>query len=336
MLAVTQGDPAGIGPEVTLKGFAPTPRRIHIGDPAIYKNTARFLGMALQFREVASVAEAAALSAEQFAILAPPECSTTTVEYPPPFGQFAPNLAKTTIASIRHACQLAMDGTVQGVVTPPINKAVLHAAGYDFPGHTEMFAKFSGVQQPVMMLTTPGLRVVPATIHQALAEVPKTLDRPLLEQVIRVTWQAMQQDFAIERPRITVTGLNPHAGEAGAFGREELDLIGPVCEQLNGELAGEIRGPLPADSLFHHEARQQYDVVICMYHDQALIPLKMLGFGKAVNLTLGLPIVRSSVDHGTAYNIAGKGIADPTSFLEAIRLAGVIANNRKKYLIANQ
>lgn len=320
MIAVSQGDPAGIGPEVTIKGFLANPRRIHIGDPTLYADTAEDLGIKLPMRTVSTLEEAKKLPADIFAILPPPEI--------PIDNRQSSQKAMTTVASIRFACQLAMEKQVQALVTPPINKAVLHNAGFDFPGHTEMLAEYTGVKHPVMMLATPGLRVVPATIHQALAEVSENISSELLERVIRTTMQALRKDFGIARPRMIVAGLNPHAGEAGAFGREELDIIAPLCQRLNQELQGEISGPLPADTLFHEQARKQADVIVCMYHDQALIPLKMLGFGKAVNITLGLPIVRTSVDHGTAYNIAGQGIADPTSFKEAMRLAAMIVKNR--------
>ncbi|MBF0454921.1 MAG: 4-hydroxythreonine-4-phosphate dehydrogenase PdxA [Magnetococcales bacterium] len=328
MIAITQGDPAGVGLEVALKGFSPFPRRIHLGQTALYRETARMLGISQTIQEVSSLAEGEELSAEIFAVLPPPDPSPADLSPLITFGRPTPEQAKGTVDSIRFACQLAMAGEVEGVVTPPINKGVLHAAGYTYPGHTEMLAEFTGGSHPVMMLATQGLRVVPATIHQALAEVPHTLTQTLLEQVILITWQAMRRDFALQAPRITVTGLNPHAGEGGAFGQEDREMIAPVCQRLNAKLAGTIRGPLPADSLFHPQAREQYDVVICMYHDQALIPIKMLGFGRAVNLTLGLPIVRTSVDHGTAYDIAGQGIADPTSYQEAISVAGQIIKNR--------
>jgi 4-hydroxythreonine-4-phosphate dehydrogenase len=331
MIAITQGDPVGIGPEVTLKSFAPTPRRIHIGEPALYEYTARFLGINLPIRTVTTLAEAEELPPDIFAVLPPLALPPGQTSTPLQFGTPDPAQATTTIQSIRLACQLAMEGKVKAIVTPPINKSVIHEAGYNFPGHTEMLAEYAGVKHPVMMLAASGLRVVPATIHQALSEVSKSLTKELLEQIICTTWRAMQVDFGLMQPRITVTGLNPHAGEAGAFGREELETIAPICQQLNSELAGEIRGPLPADTLFHEQARAEYDVIICMYHDQALIPLKMLGFGKAVNLTLGLPFVRTSVDHGTAYNIAGKGIADPTSFKEAVQLAELLVKNRQKF-----
>jgi 4-hydroxythreonine-4-phosphate dehydrogenase len=326
VIAITQGDPAGIGPEVTIKGFNPQVRRIHIGDATIYRDTAKSLGYKIPMESVSTIKEAVALPSEIFAILPPYDKKQNRVT----------GDAATTFESIRFACHLAKTGQVQAMVTPPINKAALHKAGYNFPGHTEMLAEFTGVKYPVMMLASKGLRVVPTTIHQALADVSKNLTRELLEQVIRTTYSAMRNDFAIEKPRITVAGLNPHAGENGAFGSEEMDIITPLCQDLQKELAhsdaGEIRGPLPADTLFHKAARNQYDAVICMYHDQALIPLKMLGFGHAVNITLGLPIVRTSVDHGTAYNIAGQGVADATSFMEAVRIAALIVKNRQNRL----
>ncbi|MBF0379565.1 MAG: 4-hydroxythreonine-4-phosphate dehydrogenase PdxA [Magnetococcales bacterium] len=324
MIAITQGDPAGIGPEVTIKGFTPEPRRVHIGDESLYRECAKSLGSKIPMQSVATVKEATQLPSDIFAILAPKDKQKNRVT----------GDAATTVESIRFACQLATTSDVQAVVTPPINKAALHKAGYNFPGHTEMLATYTGVKNPVMMLATKGLKVVPATIHQALADVPKNLTKQLLEQVIRTTYRAMQLDFAIKFPRITIAGLNPHAGEDGAFGSEELDIISPLCDDLQKELcnngSGEIRGPLPADTLFHKAARKEYDAVICMYHDQALIPLKMMGFGHAVNITLGLPIVRTSVDHGTAYNIAGRGVADATSFMEAVKMAGLIVANRQK------
>ncbi|MBF0448634.1 MAG: 4-hydroxythreonine-4-phosphate dehydrogenase PdxA [Magnetococcales bacterium] len=330
MIAITQGDPSGVGLEIAIKGFSPSPRRVHVGQRALYQQTAEALGLDRPLKEVSSVEHARSQPADQFLILSPNQGSRRTADFGPiRFGQAQPHLAQTTVDSIKLACQLAMDGVVDGIVTPPINKSVIHEAGYPFPGHTEMLAAFTGVDTPVMMLVTDGLRVVPATIHIALSEVAKVLSQPLLEQVIRTTHSAMQRDFNLEKPRITVTGLNPHAGEMGAFGQEEVAFITPLCQRLDRELTGEIRGPLPADSLFHEAARKTYDAIICMYHDQALIPLKMLGFGHAVNTTLGLPIVRTSVDHGTAYNIAGKGIADPSSYIEALDLAETMIANRR-------
>ncbi|MBF0584018.1 MAG: 4-hydroxythreonine-4-phosphate dehydrogenase PdxA [Magnetococcales bacterium] len=328
MIAVTMGDPAGIGPEVTLKGFAGGPRRLHIGDPEVYYQTAGQLGLKIDFQVVDSPEAALGLSPRQFAILPTEQRAALFADAPQ--GQPCTAHAAATVESIVTACRLAMEKRVLAVVTPPVNKAVLHEAGFDFPGHTELLARCTETSYPVMMLTGEGLRVVPVTIHQSIRSVPDTLTAELLRRTIQITHAALCQDFALPNPRIVVTGLNPHAGEEGNFGREELDIIGPVCRELAQCWPGVVRGPVAADSLFHAEARRSYDVAICMYHDQALIPIKMLAFGRAVNITLGLPIVRTSVDHGTAYPIAGLGIADPHSFTRAVVMAVELAENRRR------
>ena len=326
MVAVTMGDPVGIGPEVSLKGFTPSPRRIHIGDPEVYRRTAAHLGLKRMFQEVNSVEEAAPLAAEIFAIL--PTHNRVDWSASIPFGRVNPQHAAATIESIRTACQLALAQRVQAVVTPPINKAVWHAAHFHYPGHTELLAQCTGVDHAVMMLAGEGLRVVPTTIHQSLITVPQTLTRALLQRTLEITYAALRQDFAISQPRIVVAGLNPHAGEMGSFGHEEVEMIAPLIHDLSERWPGVILGPVAADSLFHREARKTYDAVVCMYHDQALIPIKMLAFGRSVNITLGLPIVRTSVDHGTAYPIAGQGVADPGSLMHAVTMAMQLAENR--------
>ncbi|MEO5340371.1 MAG: 4-hydroxythreonine-4-phosphate dehydrogenase PdxA [Magnetococcus sp. MYC-9] len=333
MLAVTMGDPAGIGPEVTLKGFAERPQRLHIGDPLVYRRTAARLGLRLDFQEVDSPEAAAALPPQRFAILPTGQRAAPGDDpsWEPAFGQPHAAYAASTVESILTACRLALQGRVAAVVTPPVNKSVLHAGGFPVPGHTELLGQCAGVALPVMMLAGEGLRVVPVTIHQSLLSVTESLTADLLRRTIQITVAALRRDFALPHPRVVVTGLNPHAGEEGAFGREEVEIIAPVCRELATEWPGVIRGPLSADSLFHAEARQTYDAAICMYHDQALIPIKMLAFGRAVNITLGLPIVRTSVDHGTAYPIAGQGIADPVSFQQAILVALELAENRREY-----
>ena len=339
MLAITMGDPSGIGPEVTLKGFSATPRRFHIGDPAVYHRLIKQLGLTdIILHEVSSPAEAYELPARVFAILPTQNRAATQADFVPlaPLGKANPAHAAATVESIQTACQLAKAGHVSAMVTPPINKAVLHEAGFDFPGHTELLAQCAGVDHPVMMLAGADasapeeiLRVVPTTIHQSINSVSTTLTPEFLRQTIQITYEALRRDFALAEPRIVVTGLNPHAGEEGAFGREEVEIITPVCQQLEERWPGAIRGPVAADSLFHRQARQSYDAVVCMYHDQALIPLKMLAFGQAINITLGLPIVRTSVDHGTAYNIAGQGVADPGSFIRAVEMAALLVHNRQ-------
>lgn len=332
MIAVTMGDPSGVGPEIALKAFSSQPRRIHVGDPEVYYQTAKHLGLNIRFQEVNSPEEAIGLSVDRFAILPTLHRADPCLS----FGKSNPNHAKATVESIRTACQLALNGRVGAMVTPPINKGVLHAAGFKFPGHTELLADHLGVTHPVMMLAGEGLRVVPATIHQSIVSVAQMLTADFLENTIRITHHALQRDFNLPNPRIVLTGLNPHAGEKGAFGREEIETIIPVCQKMADCLQGSLQGPLPADSLFHPEARKAYDAVICMYHDQALIPLKMLAFGKAVNVTLGLPIIRTSVDHGTAYDIAGLGVANRHSFVEAVTMAGILANNRESWNSSQQ
>ncbi|MBF0126678.1 MAG: 4-hydroxythreonine-4-phosphate dehydrogenase PdxA [Magnetococcales bacterium] len=329
-IAVTMGDPAGIGPEIVLKAFAAHPwrintryRLIHIGDPEVYRHTARHLGMEVSFRVFSSLEEAADCPAEQFGIL-PTGARVELSSFA--FGHPDARHAAAVVESVETAARLARDGRVAAMVTPPLHKASMHGGGFDFPGHTELLAHLLGVEHVVMMLTGNGLRVVPATIHQSLASVPGSLTREGLRQVIQITLDAMRLDFGIARPRIAVAGLNPHAGEGGAFGREEIEIIAPVCREF--ATAHLVRGPVPADTLFHSRARSGYDAVICMYHDQALIPLKMLAFGNSINITLNLPIVRTSVDHGTAHDIAGQGSADPGSYVAALMAAEGIAQNR--------
>jgi 4-hydroxythreonine-4-phosphate dehydrogenase len=230
---------------------------------------------------------------------------------------------------------LALSGQVSGLVTAPIAKAPLYEAGFKFPGHTEFLADltaaqpFDGCRGPVMMLTAGGLRVALVTIHEPLARVPSLLTVEKIVETGLCTAQALGRDFGIARPRLAVAGLNPHAGEGGALGREEVEIIGPAVEALRVQ-GVEASGPSPADTLFHAEARECYDAVLCMYHDQALIPVKMLDFWGGVNVTLGLPIVRTSPDHGTGFAIAGRGLARPDSLIAAIRLAAEIAARRAR------
>jgi 4-hydroxythreonine-4-phosphate dehydrogenase len=252
-----------------------------------------------------------------------------TFPAPAPPGAPDPANAAGVVAVIERAVRLAMTGAASAICTAPINKKALKdGAGFSFPGHTEFLAHLAGVDQVVMMLACPELRVVPATIHVALSEVPRVLKPDLLEEVIRITHAGLMRDFGIARPRLAVAGLNPHAGEGGVMGREEVDWIAPLVLRLAAE-GILIRGPLPADTMFHAAARSGYDAAICMYHDQALIPIKTIDFAGGVNVTLGLPFVRTSPDHGTAYDIAGRGLADPSSLIAALRMArGMVAARR--------
>ncbi len=228
--------------------------------------------------------------------------------------------APLVIESITRAVAACMDGTASGMVTNPINKALLYEAGFRHPGHTEFVAELSGGARPVMMIAGPSLRVVPATIHIPLAAVPDALNTADLIALGRIVLDALAGDFGCNPPRVAFAGLNPHAGEGGALGAEDDRVIRPAVEFLLAE-GHAVTGPLPADTMFHPPARARYDAAICMYHDQALIPVKTLGFDAGVNITLGLPIVRTSPDHGTALSLAGTGKASVTSMLAAIRLA---------------
>jgi len=240
-----------------------------------------------------------------------------------------PAHAAAVVAVIKHAVDLARSGAVSAICTCPINKKALKdGAGFAFPGHTEFLAHLSDTGQVVMMLACETLKVVPATIHIPLADVPATLTSDLLESTIRVTANSLKQDFGLTNPQLAISGLNPHAGEGGAMGRQEAEIIAPVVQKLAAE-GYALTGPHPADTMFHAAARTRYDAAIAMYHDQALIPIKTLDFDHGVNVTLGLPFIRTSPDHGTAFDIAGTGQANPSSLIEALRLAGTMAHTRR-------
>jgi 4-hydroxythreonine-4-phosphate dehydrogenase len=239
--------------------------------------------------------------------------------------------ARGVIESIETAVGFAKAGQAAAVCTNPISKQVLiEGAGFAHPGHTEFLAELGGVAQSVMMLTAPELSVVPVTIHIALEDVKTALTAEMLRSTLQITRDALVRDFGMAAPRIAVAGLNPHAGEGGLMGREEIELITPVLDDLRDQ-GFDIAGPLPADTMFHPPARARYDLAVCMYHDQALIPIKTLNFSAGVNVTLGLPFIRTSPDHGTAFNIAGQGIANATSLIEALRRARDMATARAVY-----
>jgi 4-hydroxythreonine-4-phosphate dehydrogenase len=237
--------------------------------------------------------------------------------------------AAIALGSLAEAVRMALLGKASGVVTAPVAKAQLARVGFEFPGQTEFLAAACGLgpDEAVMMLAGPSLRTVPVTVHCALADVPRLLDTATIAAKARIVAAALARDFGIENPRIAVCGLNPHAGEGGRFGNEERDIIAPAIETLRTEGIA-ITGPHPADALFTPRARKTYDAALAMYHDQALVPLKALDFDEGVNVTLGLPIVRTSPDHGTAFDIAGKGLADPGAMIAAIRMAGTMAARR--------
>lgn len=317
-LALTCGEPAGIGPELAAHARAVLGAELPfflIGDPA-------HLPPGTPVQEIVAPDEAARVPVGWLAVLPHPFPAPSTPGRPDPAN------AAAVIEVIARAVALVRAGAAGGLVTGPISKQALKAgAGFPFPGHTEYLADLAGGVPVAMMLASPLLRVVPVTIHVPLAEVPGRLTPALLEETIRLTEAGLAGDFGIARPRIAVAGLNPHAGEGGTIGREEALVISPVLERLRAE-GLRLSGPHPADTLFHAAARAHYDAAVCMYHDQALIPIKALDFAGGVNVTLGLPFVRTSPDHGTAFDIAGRGIADPASTVAALRLAAELATRR--------
>lgn len=316
-LVLTLGDPEGIGPEITLKAWAQLR-----GTGPVFAVTG---GLSVLTHMAATMG------------LPPPASITSCSDAESTFGTALPVLPQgaglPAVASIEDAVARVRSGEARGLVTNPISKSALYAEGFAFPGHTEFLAHLtsdmamSGERGPVMMLAVPQLKTVLVTIHQALRDAIDSLSVDRVVHTARVAQQALAQDFAIRAPRLALAGLNPHAGEDGSMGREEIDILRPALNHLRSE-GVDISGPLPPDTMFHTEAREHYDAAICLYHDQGLIPVKTLDFHGGVNVTLGLPIVRTSPDHGTAKDIAGKGMARPDSLIAAIRLADDIARNR--------
>ena len=326
-LALTQGDPAGIGPDITLaawlrRGELGLPPFLFLGDAGVLAARASQLGLNVPLKE-ADPATACDVFGDALPILSI-EAGMDVVAGQPHVGT-----AKGTIAAIEMAVSLSMTGETSAVVTNPIAKSVLYDAGFGFPGHTEFLADLATratgrAVMPVMLLAGPKLRAIPVTIHIPLKDVPQAITSTLIIETCRITDHDLRTRFGISKPRLAVAGLNPHAGENGALGKEDDDIIRPAIDALRSE-GIDAFGPLPADTMFHDEARRRYDVAICMYHDQALIPAKALGFDDSVNVTLGLPFVRTSPDHGTAFGIAGKGIAKEDSLVAALRLASEIS-----------
>ena len=324
-LAVTMGDPAGIAPDITLAAWSERTRQglapfALYADAGVLQDRARALGAGVPIATIASLEQATAVFAHALPVMA------VAISWPAG-GEAA------IVAAIESATAAVMQGEALALVTNPITKKTLDLAHLPYPGHTEFLAELAARHgggrrpRPVMMLVAEELKVVPATVHIPLMAVGKALTRPLLLDTIRITAAALIHDFGIARPRIAVTGLNPHAGEGGLIGREEADVIAPVIAELAAEGLA-ITGPHPADTLYHAEARRAYDAAIAMYHDQALVPLKTLAFDRGVNVTLGLPFVRTSPDHGTAFALAGTGKARASSFIAALRLANDLGRRR--------
>ncbi len=313
------GDPAGIGPDILLKAWSDRetlslPDFFVVADPDLLSRRADLLGIPIDICTYEGIVESNCLN-----VL--PLKQLTDGEPGKPSSQDA----LATIESIETSVDLALSNSASAVVTCPINKKVLYDVGFEHPGHTEFLAelgsRFTGSDViPVMMLAGPDLRTVPVTIHIPLLEVPKALTTRSIVEVSSITAAALSDHFGVKNPRLAIAGLNPHAGEGGSIGKEDAAVIGPAIENLT-KSGINTRGPLPADTMFHAAARETYDAAICMYHDQALIPAKMLGFDDAVNVTLGLPFIRTSPDHGTAYDIAGSGKANASSFVAALKMA---------------
>jgi len=317
-VALTCGEPAGIGPEIAVAAWRALGTAVPfflIGDPAhLPEGTPHVV--------IASPAEAEAASAQGLPVLHHAFAGPRTPGTPDPAQ------AQSVIDVIARGAGLVQSGQAVGLCTAPIHKQALQeGAGFAHPGHTEYLAHLAGVDRVVMMLASDRLRVVPATIHIPLCEVPQALTGDLLEQVIRITHAALIRDFGVAAPRLTVAGLNPHAGEGGRMGVEEIEVITPVLDRLRAD-GFDLRGPISADTMFHAAARNRYDAAIAMYHDQALIPIKTLDFDRGVNVTLGLPFIRTSPDHGTAFDIAGQGVANPASLIEALRMAQAMGQAR--------
>ncbi len=327
LLAITMGDPVGVGPEVTVLALKEAAlyrrcRPLVLGDLTALVRARDALAPELHLHLVENLADGnfqpGAIDLLALSSLDPQECQ---------YGLPTPAAAAAMVSYILTAIRLCQEGQAHAMVTGPISKTALHLAGYPYPGHTELLADRTGAREVAMMLAGGNFRVVLATIHVALADVPELLTQEGLFRLFALTYTALQRDFGLDHPKLAVAALNPHASEGGLFGSEEKEVIIPAVLQAHG--AGlPVTGPFPADTLFWRHAQGEFDAIIAMYHDQGLIPLKLLHFMDAVNVTLGLPIIRTSVDHGTAYNLAGTGTADPGSLKAAILMAADMAARR--------
>jgi 4-hydroxythreonine-4-phosphate dehydrogenase len=337
IIAITMGDPAGIGPEIIVKALSKLLgsrvrqlcRPVVVGNRAVIEKAAECLKSSIKIRSITDPKTAIfSKSGIDLIELKNSDLSRLVIGRPAAAG------GQAAVEAIRTAARLAMDRRVDAIVTAPISKEALHAAGYPYPGHTELLAELGSAKEVGMLMVSPprskknpGLRILLVTTHLAMRDVPQRLTRERVQTAIRLAHDAAVRFFKIRRPRLAVTGLNPHAGEGGLFGHEEDEIIRPAVEAARRNGIPAV-GPKPADSLIRQAFEGKYDLVIAMYHDQALIPIKLLGFGRAVNVTVGLPFIRTSPDHGTAYDIAGKGIADPGSLIEAIRMAVLLSKKQ--------
>jgi 4-hydroxythreonine-4-phosphate dehydrogenase len=319
-LALTMGDPAGIGGEIALAAWrhGGLPPFFLIDDAERIAALAAMLGWDVPIRRIADPEE---FAPDALSVLHRPLAAPAVVGHPDPAN------AGAVIAAIETAVRLTREGRAAAVVTNPIHKQSLYQAGFEFPGHTEYLAHLAGIERVVMLLASPDLKVVPVTIHQSLKDAIAGLSTELIVETARIVDASLKRDFGIAAPRLALAGVNPHAGEGGALGREDLDIVAPAVVALKAD-GIDARGPLPGDTMFHAEARASYDVALGMYHDQVLIPIKTLDFHGGVNVTLGLPFIRTSPDHGTAFGLAGSGKARPDSLIAALILASQMAERR--------
>ena len=325
-LGITMGCPVGIGPEIILRFFAQIVSKtalwpVVIGDVGVLRRCAEALGIEIR---VVVWHPGESFQSQALNVLSLSDLGDGLI-----WGNPTIETGRAMGRYIEEAVRLVRQGQLAGLVTCPISKGALKAGGYRFPGHTEMLAELCQAKDFAMMMAGSTLKITLVSIHQALAEVPAAITKEAVLRMITITGQALRDDFGVSQPRLAVAGLNPHAGEDGMFGDEEQRVIAPAVAA--GRRAGWlVEGPFPPDTLFNKAAAGQFDAVVCMYHDQGLIPFKLLHFSDGVNVTLGLPIVRTSVDHGTAYDIAGKGLAEPTSLAAAVSMAESIVVNRQK------
>jgi 4-hydroxythreonine-4-phosphate dehydrogenase len=331
IIGITMGDPVGIGPEIIVKALVQRAvfarcRPLVFGDANVITETMRVLRSPCTINVVGRTEEARG-SQGIIDLIGLSHIDLHGFQFGTPKRPYAAHI----IRYLETALSSAMDGRIAGITTCPINKAFLNDAGYPFTGHTEFLAERTHSPRVVMMMVAPGLKVALVTTHCALRDVPRLITREGIADTIRITHHALRTSFGVANPRIAVASLNPHAGEDGWFGREEKTIITPAIDECRGSGLS-VEGPLASDSLFYFAAGGAYDAVICMYHDQGLIPIKMVGFKRAVNVTLGLPVIRTSVDHGTAYDLAGRGTADPSSLVEAIILASEMVGRGQKIL----
>jgi 4-hydroxythreonine-4-phosphate dehydrogenase len=322
-LVLTPGEPAGVGAEIALKAWRrnDTPRFFLIDNPERVRRVGRLSGLDIAIKVIDRPADTNRAFDEGLPIL---PCRMPLEAEP---GRPDPATAPAVIGAIRDAVEMVTAGEASALVTNPIQKNTLHQAGFTHPGHTEFLAELAGGARSVMLLASSELRVVPITIHEPISRVPGLLTQELIIDTARIVATSLVRDFGIKAPRLAVAGLNPHAGEAGSIGTEDLTIITPALEQLRREGMA-VEGPIAADSMFHAAARVHYDAALCMYHDQALIPIKTLDFWGGVNVTIGLPFVRTSPDHGTALDLAGTGKANEESLVASLVMARDIARQR--------